>query len=257
VFFVPVNFAIHAPRARLVVLLGLLACVPAGIALFCPAPKPAPVVVLQKPYSLPLRLRDRIGAWIPRRPGWTWAFRLEDLLFGRRSVVNLFTEFLKLPDKYPNGTDLGLGLPQYSDAKGLQIWLLGTNELKSFKHLLQRNETEMLNSPRITTADGISASLFAGESISINGVTNQVGVEAAYFARVSSDKTDLFADLRMTGVLTNNLGPPERWAPVMTIQTNLDVAVRLQIPKGMGVFIIGAPVGDAKKESFGVIIDPP
>jgi hypothetical protein len=118
---------------------------------------------------------------------------------------------------------------------------------------------ELLNAPRLTTADGISASLFSGELIPFNGRTNQIGVEAAYFVRVHPERTDLFASALLTQAVTNRDRLPEGAMPVVSILTNLDVAFRLQIPKSNGVFIIKAPIGPATKDwpGFGLIIDPP
>jgi hypothetical protein len=44
---------------------------------------------------------------------------------------------------------------------------------------------------------------------------------------------------------------------MISLQTNLDVAVRLQIPKGSGVFMVNAAPLDPNGKRIGVIIDPP
>jgi hypothetical protein len=255
VFVLAVNKAI-ASRARLLLWLALLACGLSGIALFSGKEKPAPVMLLREPYSTPLRLRDWIGRWTPR--SWSWAFRIEDAIFGRRPVVNLSTQFFRFSEgAVKPASEFGLGPPGFSDVGGLQVWLPQASELKSLRKRLEQNGTELLSHPRITTAEGASACLFMGESIPVDGVTNQVGVEAAYFARVHPERTDLFASLRISALLTNHPSLSEPKPPVISVQTNLNVAARLQIPKGCGVFMIGTPVGNTKSQSYGVIIDPP
>jgi hypothetical protein len=259
VFFNSVNNRFSTVGLRLVLaLVAVIVCVLGGLALFSREPMPPAVVELKRPYSTPSGLRDWIGRWTPQNPGWTWAWQLEDLVFGRRTVVTLATRFFKVRDSDPQMiAALGLGLPQFSNARGVQLWLLPASQLGSLRKLLAQNGMELLNAPRLTTADGISASLFSGELIPFNGITNQVGVEAAYFVRVHAERTDLFASALLTEAVTNSDQLPEGAMPVVSILTNLDVAFRLQIPKSNGVFIIKAPIGPAIKDWFGLIIDPP
>jgi hypothetical protein len=108
----------------------------------------------------------------------------------------------------------------------------------------------------MVTGDCTACSLFAGECFTTNGVTNQVGVHGAYFVRIQPETTDLFADLQITALTTNGLNLPVGESPSVVIETNLHVALRIQVPKDNVAFLIEAPVGDAKRECFGAIIDP-
>jgi len=44
---------------------------------------------------------------------------------------------------------------------------------------------------------------------------------------------------------------------LVSIQTNLDTALRLQIPKGSGFFLLDRSAQDSGRKTIGVIIDPP
>jgi hypothetical protein len=48
-----------------------------------------------------------------------------------------------------------------------------------------------------------------------------------------------------------------RPAALVSIRTNLDIAARLQIPKGSGVLLLKRAPGEANHRVSGVIIDPP
>jgi hypothetical protein len=242
-------------------MLALMSCAVVGtlLGLMLPEPDLAPISILRRPYSTPLRLRARVGQWIPRKPTGNWAWKIEELVFGRRKVLNVFAEILKIPVATAVVvSDFTPGQPEYSNANGLQVWLLPYNELKSLRrHLKETPGTESINGARITMADGMSASLYSGESALINGSTNQVGLEVDYFARVRSVGTDLFASVQLTEAVTNEWNARGELSRTMSVQTNLDIALRLQIPKGSGVFLLNGRPGEAHGKRVGVIIDPP
>jgi hypothetical protein len=93
-----------------------------GISLLSHGQKASPVIVLQKPYTPPFDLRNWIGRWIPRSPGWSWAFRLEDLIFGKRKLVSISTQFLKFPDPLSwEMSDFKLKAPELFNSGGLRV----------------------------------------------------------------------------------------------------------------------------------------
>jgi hypothetical protein len=175
--------------------------------------------------------------------------------------VSLFAEVVALSDPAaatPGG--LSLGHPGLSDTNGLQVWLLGGEELKALRaHFKQSPGTVLLARPGITIADGSEASLFQGMPVSLNGIINQVGLTFDCFVRVHSTSTDLMACIQLSELATNNTVAPGVSSPVtvVSIQTNLDVAFRLQIPKGQGVFLLNAPPRDSTHKHIGVLLDPP
>lgn len=220
-----------------------------------------PFLILRQPFSRPLLIRDRLGQWIPATPSWAWAWRLEDALFGRRKPVNIYADIIAFPNSTGGGLSSGLvlGSPSFSDTNGLQGWFLPGGELSSLRDNFKRSPgTDFLSHPRISTADGTEASMFVGQSILLNGSTGQVALKAGFFPRVRSHSTDLFAVISFSEPVTNQTGRPNglQVQSLVSVQTNLDIAVRVQVPKGSGLFLLeGSSVG-ANHRHFGVLIEP-
>ena len=243
---------------RFVLILSVLICFAVFLAFLLRPSTPAPFLVLQPPFSRPLLLRDRIGSLLP----WSAIWRVEDALFGKRKPVNLFASVVSLSE--PGNTDLGsslaLGNPTFADPTGLQVWILGIADIQSVRQRLKQTPgVDFLNNPRINTADGVGASLFTGESIVLKGTTNDIGLKVDCFPRVRNNSTDLFAMITLSEVLTNQSVVVAASSSMNSvwIRTNLDIAVRLQVPKGSGALLLKASRGTSTRRAFGVILDPP
>jgi hypothetical protein len=243
---------------RLLVLL-LLACAAVGVVVSLRPPRPAPFIVLRQPYHMPVPLRDRLTRWIPATPHWTWAWRLEEAMFGKRKAVNLSAEVMSLADlSGPAISSLSLGAASFAHTNGLQVWLLRADELKALReHLKPAPETDRPLRPRISTADGVECQLFQGQSVSLSGPPSQVGLSLGCCARVHADYTDLMACITLSELVTNEAVVPGGSSPLVSIQTNLDIALRLCIPKGSGFFLFDRSARDSGRKTIGVIIDPP
>ncbi len=209
---------------------------------------------------MPVSMRDRLERWIPSYPSWAWAWHLEEAVFGQRKPVKLYADFVPLADS--SGTtlsSLSLGPASFSDTNGLQVWLLTVERLKAVReHVKEMSGTDPPLHASIATADGIECQLFQGQPISLNGSTNQVGCTFRCYARVHAESIDLMACITLSEVLTNYAVSPSRSSPLslISIQTNLDTAMRLQIPKGSGIFLCDRSSGDSPRKHIGVIIDP-
>ena len=44
---------------------------------------------------------------------------------------------------------------------------------------------------------------------------------------------------------------------LVSIQTNLDTALRVRIPKGSGIFLFDRSARDSDRKPLGIILDPP
>jgi hypothetical protein len=192
---------------------------------------------------MPLLLRDRLFQEIPAAPSWAWLWRLQDKLFGRRKPVNIYANIITFPDSVRAAllSSWVLASPSFLDASGLQVWLLPDAELKALhERLRQTPGVDFLSRPRITTADGGGARMLMGGPISLNGSNNYVGLKLDCFPRVHSKSTDLFVSVTFSEVLTNPAVTAAALRPgaLVSIQTNLDIAARLQIPKGNGVLLL-------------------
>ena len=179
-------------------------------------------------------------------------------MVGQRKPVNVYAEVVSLADPSPATlSSVALGPASFSHTNGLQVWLLGADELKALRaRLKQTPETEPSFRPRMSTADGIECQMFQGQSIALGGSTNQVGLTLGCCARVHPDHTDLTACIALSELVTNDAAGLGGSAPLISIQTNLDTALRLQIPKGRGVFLFDQSARESGRKSIGVIIDP-
>lgn len=222
--------------------------------------RPAPFIVLHQPWKMPVPLRERLGRWIPATPSWAWAWSVEQAVWGRRKPVNFHAEIITLVDSSrATLSSLSLGTPSFSDTNGLQVWLLAADQLKTLREYLKQTPgMAVLLRPRISTADGIESRLFSGESILLNGSTNPVGLAAGCFARVHPISTDLTACITLSELVTNETVAPSRSARIaLSMQTNMDAAFRVQVPKGSGLFLLDESRLDSSRNRIGVIIDPP
>lgn len=247
-------------RSRWFALVVALVCLAAVALLLCRPSSPAPFMVLRPPMKMPVPLRDYFTRWIPARPSWGWAWRAEQALFGKRKPVNIYGQIFEVSE--PSSLWLSKFLrdpPRFSATNGLQVWLLGADQCKRLgEQLSQSAGTAALFRPRISTADGIESRLFQGSSIRLNGTNQPVGLAFVCFARARRSITDLTACITYSEAITNPAATSgSRVASnVVSIQTNLDSALRLQIPKGNGFFLLnGALLSRGKR--IGVLVDPP
>jgi hypothetical protein len=209
---------------------------------------------------MPLSLRDRIARHTPGGPGWRWLWRLEEAVFGRLKPVNIDAEVTSMTGLFqPSLSALSLGPPIFSGSNGLQVWLLPADKLKVLRAALRQTPgADSSFRPRISTADGIEAQLFQGQSILLNGTNTPVGCTFGCCARLYYDFTDLMAYLTLSELVTNEArsaqSPP---LDVVTIRTNLDTRLRLQVPKGAGIFFFDQGFHGSASNHTGLIIESP
>jgi hypothetical protein len=239
----------------------LLTCVGAGVvAVLRPAP-PAAFIVLHRPFQMPVPFRDRVNWWIPQTTGWAWAWRLEQVVFGQRKPVNIYAEIVSLASS-TRVADFGLdgGARSFTDTNSLQVWLLSPEQLKALReHLRQTGGAEVVARPRISTAEGIQSSLFQGQTVSLGGPSRRVGLAIDCCALVHADAIDLTARISLSELVTNQSVAPHEFSPLaeVSVQTNLDAAVRLQVPKGNGIFLFDGSFRESGRKPVGVLIEPP
>lgn len=242
-------------RWRLVLLL-----VVAGVAGFLVAcmrsAPPPPFVSLTRPVRIPGSFRDWVDGRIPR--SWGWAWQLKDLVLGRRATINLSAEIVSLPEPQDPGWEpLPLEASNFSNPAGLEVWLLNTEQIAKLRsYFRQTDEPSVLSRPRVSTAEGITAVLFSGETILLDGVTNMVGLEFLSHARNRSDGTDLIASFVVSELITNATLPTGNVGP-LSVRTNLDAAIRVQVPTGKGVFLMQQKLSDSPRKPIGVLLEPP
>ena len=220
-----------------------------------------PVLVLHRPVAMPVPLLDRCLRLVPATKSWGWFWRARDRVFGPRKPVNLASEIVAVDATGAASLDLGLGEPLFMGEAGLRVWMpSGTAFARLRLRLEAAPGAEVLSRPRVMTADACQASLFTGQSVPLGAgnpapVAN-VGLSIDYFPRVHPKSTDLIATLTVSELATNP--PVARGTPqALAVRTNLDLAVRLQIPKGRGVVLVTAPAGPPDGRRTAVLLDPP
>ena len=237
----------------------LFVCMAVGIIVILRTPKPPLFIVMSPPGRMPVRLRNWLDRWIPQTAGWALVWRVEETVFGRRKPVNLNMEVVSLNDSsHPALTNLSLGPASSSLTNGLQVWLLGAEQLKALRQQLKQTPgAETFSRPRMSTADGMKCAMFIGGPVSLAGSSGQVGLALACCPQVHRDYTDLMTSITVSELITNEAVASSGSAPLIAVQTNLDTALRLQIPKGSGIFLFDRGAPGLTRKATGVIIDPP
>ena len=238
----------------------LVAAIVVGFALLRPG-RPAPFVVLRGPFGLPASFRDWVDRCIPSKVSWRWAWNVEQRLFGARKPVLIQANIVSFADSPPTLlTNSTLGPPNFSDTNGLCIWLLSSNQVGALRgYFKQTPGAEMLSRPRISTAEGIEATMALGQTVPGNP-SQWAGITFGCTARFRRNSSDFLTRISASELVTkdNDAIETNHYAPptITMLQTNLDTALRLQLPKGNGVFFLDESGHQAPRKNIGVLIDP-
>jgi hypothetical protein len=147
--------------------------------------------------------------------------------------------------------------PAFADANGLKIWLLSQSEINTLnRNLRQEPGPEILYMPRIITADGMQAQLTAGSTFPIRGFPVPVGLSIDFFPRLRPNGMDMTSIISLTEVITNQVSRAAE-APAtgaLDIQTDFKVVCRMQVPKGLGAFLLQGPPAAANQKRIGVVL---
>jgi hypothetical protein len=226
-----------------------------------PVETPAPVTILTQPFVIPVTVRDRLRLSLSFSPlAARWVSRLENTLFGARKSVNINGSFFSISgDRLTDFESiLDLGKPTFAQSTNLQIWFLErANFLTVSQKLSRLPEINFMIYPRVVAAEGTTSSLFAGQSICLNGITNSVGFSVEYFARVKGQITELVTTIFQSELVTNKFDSANglEATNAVRISTNMDLRAQLEIPRGRGVLFIQIPRENEKV--FGCLIHPP
>jgi hypothetical protein len=228
-----------------------------------PAPL-APVVIFPASFTMPKQPVPLFNRIVPARPGWGWLWHLKEFVTGRRKTVDLRAWVLSLT-KSPSFS-VTAGKPEASEANGVQIWLLDSNQTKALRLELHNAGIESIFSPGVTTADACEAMLITGNSVSLPGPTPvRVGLTMDFFPRVRKKTIDLIAITSISECVTNNAGSGANPAPttrtsmtstsgIVSVRTNFSFAARIQLTNGGGVFILGADGSEPEAKRIGILL---
>jgi hypothetical protein len=97
----------------------------------------------------------------------------------------------------------------------------------------------------------MQSGLSMDDSIFMDGRQHEAGLKMNLMPLVGRNFYDLTALLCFSEVVTNRTD-----ASLVSIRTNLALAIRLEIPNGKGVFLLDVKSGATNEGSVGVIIFP-
>jgi hypothetical protein len=222
------------------------------------APAPAPLLLLQRPFSPSVRLRDKVESRIPNTASWGWAHNLVSTIFGKRSPVNLDAESFSFRDAFSSRPiEIELGPPAFATrGDKMSVWFLTYGEITSLRARLESAALGSSYRCRVNTADGVGATVFVGSSEILNNVTNQVGVHHEYYPLSKPNGTDLFVSVGVSRLETNVSPSLDGTRPSLYIETNVDLAVRIQIPARKGVFLLQRETLAKGGHSAALVLDP-
>jgi hypothetical protein len=218
----------------------------------------ARVIVMPLPYSIPRQKVSLFDRWMPRQASWNWLWHLRDTIAGRPSAFNLRTTVLDFAGPGEAFlTNHPLPAPTYTGEKGLKIWLLSGAEQRALESNLSRNGgPEILSTPGISTVSGGQACLMSTESLHINGVPTTGGLVIDLLPNVHSKATDLTTLISLTEVVRDPLsasgGSPG--PETVSVRTNFAAAMRLQVPKGSGVFVLQGKPATPNGKHIGLLL---
>ena len=183
------------------------------------------------------------------KPTWLWKLRFA--LLGEPINVQLDLEMLRFRENPPLGGALNNRIPLVS-SNGVRAWILPDQEMKSIAQYLETAAAERY-SAKIITRPGVLSSMpmglpkIAGVSLAPDGSINCI-------VRHRAKAVELIGSFIMSEVVTNaQWRAPDPSEPV-TLETNLMIAARMQIPVGHGVFLYDTNRTDARGTTAGVLI---
>ena len=205
-------------------------------------------------YRIPPLKLTLFERWTPRTPAWGWLWRMRERIWGRAKVIDFGARLMDLTGSSESlPTSLPLANPAFTGTNGLRAWLIPEAELAKLRHDLEEEAApDLLYSPRITTADGMEARLFSGTTIPVDGLQREVGLSLDVLSRVTAQGTDLITVLALSELGTNKTGGMSDGA--VSIQTNLALAARFQVPKGSGLFLLEETPGRERRKRLAVIV---
>lgn len=195
------------------------------------APRPGVLIYAPpKPDLLNVSLLDSI-LWRARR------------LFFAAQPVTIRTELFRL-DREPDLRSLE-EFPSrfYTATNGWQAWILPARKMPAF---LERNAKT--SAPTMVSADGIPSLAFMGETIVLNGVTNDVGLSVRCSSRIRRGFKDLKLLIDWTEIdsATNTVAGT---APAR-IQTNIALSAQLRVPAGSTALLMTEPNAKGERSAI-------
>src|SRR5688572_8440145 len=204
------------------------------VCMFAPEPRAKPEVVILPPnYSIPPQQQPLIpDRWMQGKPTWLWKLRFA--LLGEPINVQLDLEMLRFRENPPLPGALNNRIPLVS-TNGVRAWILPDQEMKSIAQYLGTAAAERYLA-KITQRPGLLSSISMGLHRTA-GVSLTPDDSINCIVRHRDKAVELIGRFIMSEVATNaHWRAPDPSEPV-TLETNLMIAAKMQIPTGHSVFL--------------------
>ena len=163
----------------------------------------------------------------------------------RGSKTNILINFKVLAVHGLSTGNLGIGAATATNQTGTQIWILSPSELADLRQQLKTaHGIDVVNSPSLTDADGMSATIFVGQALPQTsasvGVMIDVNPKIAY---------------RQFQLVMNALYTEPTDSPTIPIRTNLSAACRVILSNAGGALISSPASRDPNGTNYWLILD--
>ena len=190
-----------------------------------------------------------LNQWIaPVRPALQ---RLKWRLAGPPRGVSLGAEVFECGESF-DASGLSLPTAVLSNGAGLQIWLLGTNEVQAVRQRLEQRGRSISNGG-LWSGDEKPSKLRMANSIAIAGAPRNVGLELDVLPRTRGSSVDLAWFLTSTEAVTNKLADFAATNRLF-LRTNAAIGARVLIPMEQSLFVLDKIGANGKR--MAVIISP-
>jgi hypothetical protein len=220
------------------------------------------VILLDPDYRIPPQKISLFNRVVPAARSWGWLWKLKEVIGGKRKSVEVDAAIMDLSGWSESWTnDLSLPQARFTGTNGLRIWFLESAQVTELRTRLKQNEhAESLSLGRIITGDEGQARLSSGSTLSVwdNQLQRarlvEAGLSMDMVPRVRPGLVDLTTLVRFSAAVTNQPSAASSDASSISIQTNLALAARIQIPDNAGVFIVDGITPERGTNRLGVIL---
>lgn len=232
----------------------LLGCA-GGLWLFRPPSAPlAHVTILPSHYTIVSPSTPVPDRWIPRTWGWLWKMRYA--ILGKPITVIIETRVMHFREADTLKLQQLLEDPApLASSNGVRAWILPDAEMKPLALRMERRVREN-RLGRMSLGPGVLATMSMSTSRLIHNLPSPVGDTISYTVRQRGNSVDLTGAFLSTEVMTNTSNDAEDSRAILSLHTNLALAVRMQIPRGQSVFLYDTNRALAPNSGVGLLIFP-
>jgi hypothetical protein len=163
----------------------------------------------------------------------------------RRPKTNILIDSKIMAVHGASTSDLGVGAAMATNKSGVQIWMLSPSELHDLRQRLKTAQgIDLVNAPRIVDVDGMTASIFVGQSLPHTSAP--VGVTIDVTPKIAIHQLQL---------AINALYTEQNDSPTIPLRTNLSAAFRVRLSNAGGL-LISTPISrDLNRTNYWLILE--